>query len=355
VAAAALADAVADLRELDPNHVGEVVVAPSGPFLFVDAAKVAERLVRTIPDIVARRLAEAGVSDAVVAPADREGPLIQLSLVPRAVVLRLYPPPPVERHTDAEMPLPWLDEAWSWVSEGLDADSDVMAKISLVEFRLAAAEAPAFLYQSHRARAQSAMVVSGDLEGHLRGASAFLCYDEPNLILAGGGPAATDDDMVALVERFQEVARRLAPSLAYAFVSIAPTFGTLAFPSQSTDWSRQGGVKSSPLVDQLCDEIVLDAFPYQVLGPGHVARLGGVPPGASSLAGGRVELAVGDPASWLFDPSADTYGRRDLSALRRDPQVQHQARRLLSPCLVRMEEFWDLYRSRIAHNDDLDA
>ncbi|MGI8758885.1 MAG: hypothetical protein ACR2K0_06220 [Acidimicrobiales bacterium] len=48
-AAAALSDAVADLRALDPNHVGEVVVAPSGPFLFVDAAKVSERLVRTSP------------------------------------------------------------------------------------------------------------------------------------------------------------------------------------------------------------------------------------------------------------------------------------------------------------------
>ncbi|MGI8758886.1 MAG: hypothetical protein ACR2K0_06225, partial [Acidimicrobiales bacterium] len=118
---------------------------------------------------MARRLAEAGVSDAVVAPADREGPLIELGAVPRAVVLRLYPPPPVERHQNAEMPAPWLDEAWAWVSEGLDGDSldddsEVMAQISLVEFRLAAAEAPAFLRQAHRARAQRAMVVTGDLE-----------------------------------------------------------------------------------------------------------------------------------------------------------------------------------------------
>jgi hypothetical protein len=105
-------------------------------------------------------------------------------------------------------------------------------------------------------------------------------------------------------------------------------------------------------VDEFCDEIVLDAFPYQVLGPGHLARLGGVPAGARAVAAGRVELAVGEPASWLIDPSVDTYGRRDFSDLRRDPQVQHQARDLLGPCLVRRDDFWALYRARIARNDN---
>lgn len=244
------------MSALDPNYVREVVVAPSGPFLFIDAP-IAEHLVRTIPDIVARHLAEAGVRDAVIAPADREGPLTGLRGVPRAVVLRLYPSPThVER---AEMPALWLEEAWAWVSEGLDGDRHVMAQISLVEFRLDPAEAPAFLDQARRSRSDGATVVTGDLEGCLRGASASFFYSPPHLALAGGGPAATDGDMVALVERLQEVARRLAPSTAYSFVSIAPTFD-LFTGAHSTEWSWQGGVEPGPFADQFCDEIVLDAF-----------------------------------------------------------------------------------------------
>jgi hypothetical protein len=135
-------------------------------------------------------------------------------------------------------------------------------------------------------------------------------------------------------------------------VSILPTFDVFTSASHSTEWSWQGGADSGPFGDHLCDEIVLDAFPYQVLGPGHMARLGDPPAGARALSEGRVELTVGDPASWLIDPSAETYGQHDLSSLRRDPQVQHQARRLLGPCLVRQNEFWDLYRSRIDHNDE---
>jgi hypothetical protein len=49
----------------------------------------------------------------------------------------------------------------------------------------------------------------------------------------------------------------------------------------------------------VADELVLDAFWYQVLGPGHLRRLGRRPPGAAPLPSGRVELTLGEARTWL--------------------------------------------------------
>ena len=38
---------------------------------------------------------------------------------------------------------------------------------------------------------------------------------------------------------------------------------------------------------------------YQILSPERLRRLGGPPPGAAELPGGRVELTVGEPEQWL--------------------------------------------------------
>jgi hypothetical protein len=48
---------------------------------------------------------------------------------------------------------------------------------------------------------------------------------------------------------------------------------------------------------------------YQVLSGTQLARLGGPPPGAAELAGGRFELTIGEPEQWVP-------GHRDHDAIR---------------------------------------
>ncbi len=82
-AAEALARAATDIFNLDggwrsapnltprdrnnPSFVSDVIPARSGPFIKIDCGYTPYRLCKTIPDVVARRLTEAGVEDAVIA------------------------------------------------------------------------------------------------------------------------------------------------------------------------------------------------------------------------------------------------------------------------------------------------
>ncbi|HVL99535.1 MAG TPA: hypothetical protein VM324_09625, partial [Egibacteraceae bacterium] len=117
--------------------------------------------------------------------------------------------------------------------------------------------------------------------------------------------------------------------------TVEPTFAAFGGSSHGTDWawSDAQGMRSGPWSDRLLDEVVLDAFWWQLLGPGHLRRLGGPPPGARPLAAGRVELAVGDPADWLFaQPPEGPW--HNFAKWRRDPWVYARARDLLQPCLL---------------------
>jgi len=50
-----------------PNMVTEVLPTPQGPFIFIDGGASPYAALRTIPDILAKHLRQAGVSDAVIA------------------------------------------------------------------------------------------------------------------------------------------------------------------------------------------------------------------------------------------------------------------------------------------------
>jgi hypothetical protein len=357
-AARALARSEPELGALGANVVNAAVPTPTGPYQFIDAPSVASKRLGEILDIVARHLEAEGVDDALLALAgDEEGPLLSLGQVPRAAVLRLYPPPPLVQRFQrerAELPTEWVDRAWAWAGRDLGQEDSVLARMGLVDFELAASQARAFLDQGHRALVHNCLVVSGELTERLRGVNGCFFGTEPSLVVAFGGPAASDDELLVHVEELIGLARELASEVGYALVSLDPHFGAFAQGPHYSDWAATGG--SSPdHTEILCDELVLEAFPYQILGPRHLARLGGPPPGSKPLDGDRVELAIGEPSSWLLDPSPgepDPYIITWLGSLqRRDPSIQERARQILAPCLMRNDEMFSLLRARKAEND----
>ena len=165
------------------------------------------------------------------------------------------------------------------------------------------------------------------------------------MAIAAGGPDLGDDELLGSFERLCEMARRLAPAASYGYVRFGPHAD---LHSASTEWSGEGGpqIEAGWALD-LRDEMAFDAFPYQILGPGHLARLGGPPPGAEDLGGGRVGVAIGDPASWLYDLSVPRWTHPyPMSTVTRDPDIRAKARRLLGPCLLTELEAWDLNIAR---------
>jgi hypothetical protein len=81
----------------------------------------------------------------------------------------------------------------------------------------------------------------------------------------------------------RDLARRLAPEVAYAFVAFEPSFRDLvARPHQAeADQAGQDPVATA----RLAGAHVADAYWYQVLSPGHLRGLGELPAGAQPLPG----------------------------------------------------------------------
>jgi hypothetical protein len=342
----------------------EVERIPSGPFVMVVDREDGRRRLLAVPEVVARHLEDAGV-DGTVACIEQGGLLTSslwgLPTLGPAVVCRLYPPPPeIEEDPPTTVPDGWLAEAAAWLTDGLDGAHPLWSEVGLVEFSLAAGGVAGFLEQQRRHR-RSALVVAarprpddaseapvapvdpgwfcGDLPGPpLRAAALCRGPSSCHLALGAGGPGASD--LPAVVEAFTALARRLAAEVAYAFVDVSPTF------------LRFAGLHH-PL-EPFCDEAVFDGFPYQVLGPGHLERLGGPPAGARMLAGGRVEVAAGDLAPWIDEGT----GGRGANLGPRRGMLRGPVQRLLQPCLaldggVLRQERWERVKRRRLDLDDL--
>lgn len=84
---------------------------------------------------------------------------------------------------------------------------------------------------------------------------------------------------------------------------------------------RRAGEIEFTSFTRVCDEIVLDGYWHQLLGPGHLARLGGPPEGSVPIGNGWASLTVGEPEVW-----AGGGAQRD--------HLRAQARALLAPCLL---------------------
>ena len=122
-----------------------------------------------------------------------------------------------------------------------------------------------------------------------------------------------------MIDEFKELGRRASAGLAYACLD----FGSWNFPRQSSwSWFSQGG-EHAEILEPLYDEFVPDGYHWQILGPGHVRRLGRVPAGAANLPDDRIELTLGEPVDWLNETRAAGRG-------------------LLAPCL-----FTDSYASTL--------
>lgn len=353
-------DSVPNLSPLDansPQYVSEVLPSAYGPFVMIDGGHVPYRVLRTIPDIVARHLEVAGVTEATIACPREGGPLINLfsaSLAecpPIAVTLHLYPPPPRRWNGRSLVPDGWLQEAAAWVATGMGDPQLVNVKVVTIEFPLQPSDVAAFLGQIRNVEGE-ALVISGELGRRMRGASGWFIAAEPALTIGVGGPGLTDTDLLSAFWDLVDLARRLARDVGYAVVSFEPSADALHHSRPISDWELRGGEGD---VIEMCDEYVADGYPYQILGPGHLERLGGLPPGARPLEGGRVELVLGEPADWLIELPAQGWWdwRTGEPIRRRDPEVQERSRKLLAPCLVRKGEIGRRRVKRLAKHDGL--
>jgi hypothetical protein len=170
-------------------------------------------------------------------------------------------------------------------------------------------------------------VVTGELTSRIRTASISFGA-APHVAIAGGGPRCDDDGLLARFELLVEVARELAGECAYACVDFEDTFAELGTGLSHADWALEGGAPPNLVAGRLGDRFVPEAYPMQVLGPGHLERLQAGRPHPSwgrALAGDRRELLIGEPVDWL--PTSD---------VRLDVRADGWA--LLAPAMLRADQ-----------------
>jgi hypothetical protein len=299
---------VDDAVDVEGPVISRAVVAPGGPLLRVARLAATEQQLRSVADLVVRRLEEAGVADAVVEAPEPGGALDRLDGCPNAVVLRIFPAPAGDRGV---LPASWIDIACEWVLGDLAPSDLVPMRLLAVEFDVAVADAPAVVHQASLARAWCD-VVNGSLTDRVRTASITFGRT-PHVALAAGGPACDSSALLARFDLLCEVARELAADVAYACVDVEPTFEGIGLGLDSGGWRQHGGAAPNLVAGELCDVLVPDVFPYQILGKGHLARLGQQaddpehPAIGEPIADGHVEVLIADPADWLpiYDVRAD--------------------------------------------------
>lgn len=309
-------------------YVSEVIPSPSGPFIYVDAAGLPDDLLEQIPRLVTRRLEDAGLSTAAVVSPPLGGDLDHLAETPREAALHLLPAPVPGLRGRAEMPEQWLEEAVNWLRPVSQNDDRLLVSIRSVQVELDL-DSVSRLLGSLRVAREACVAVAGDLDVQVGGANVTHKV-HPCLVLAAGGPAATDDDLLQAVERLKNIGRRLAPEVAYAFVGIQPTMFALASGRPPPDWAS--GLAAPDLVWRASDEVVLDAFHWQILSTGHLLRLEHVPDHAEPLDAGRVEVTLGDADDWLPGESHE--------------EIRAQGRRTFAGCLLQHNEALLLLQER---------
>lgn len=281
-----------------PAMVTEPLETPIGPFIAIEAADWPTRLLRRIVEVVVESLDDAGVDHAVVAVPTEAGPWRTRGITERAATLHLYVQPTHRLAEYPEFPQPWLESAWSWLEPIASSTGTVWLKINHAILEVPWQRVDSVVERYLDAALVSCSVVAFSEDESLCRPARCDFGMAASLKLAGGGPGTDDRALVEEAHRLIEIGRSLAPDVAYAPLTLSAGFFDIYTGNETTQDVPKA--QHHPVnVWRVCDVAVGDAFPYQILGPGHHDRLGRWPPGAVEIPGGRAELFVGELTDWL--------------------------------------------------------
>ena len=351
--AAALERATTDIRNLDagwesapnlaperknnPAYVSDVIVVPSGPLIYVDGGHVPHEVLVRVPFLVESRLIEAGIEHATLTSPDDRDPLTPRTRGPFVASLAVYPPLPWSYSGQPpEYPRSWFDLIRSWVGRP-QPDEPVWVVMGL-PFQHPIGEI-ARLREMWRPQACPELKIGTGNETSTWREVRLDSGTAPCMRFTTSGPGLSSPELArAEFEELREIARSAAPECVYAIGGVGPQ----RCPEEPRRRrSRRFGRRGS-----LCDVIVWTVAPYQILGPGHIERLGEPPAGAVQLENGRWELELGPLYDWVLDPGSPDEGRRDPRVARWREHYR-RGQEVLRPCLVNDRVAERLYRERL--------
>ncbi|MFI7606694.1 hypothetical protein ACIBTV_16355 [Micromonospora sp. NPDC049366] len=307
-----------------PAFVSAPIPVPGAQLLIVDFGRLPAEQVLAVPELLVRRLYDAGVCDATVSVTrpGQVGAVRDFGPSARCYLRgRLGPP-----FNDVPGPPPWplLDVALEWLHGTRRPAEELSALVLGLQVPLTAetARPVTAAVLSTLPTATALTVLAGDLTDRLVAATLGRDRTLPaaTLTVASADPLLAD--LPGRMRGLRDVLRGHASALLWAGVDAEPDSERALSPQ----WSQRPPVPGSPVtrrpgVELLADVLVPDAMWFQILSAGHLARLGGLPPGATPLPHGRAELTIGEAEQWLP-------GHPDADAVRAEGHA------LLAGCLV---------------------
>ena len=216
-------------------------------------------------------------------------------MVGPSITLCMFPDPPATGIGKySAVPKEWVEEVWSWLlARSVGAQS--LTVRTMVPFSVDVMAAKQLLDDARNGRLGDFAVVSAANARQTAVVQGYFAWGQ--LACSTVFTSSRLDDLVQAADQLKDLARHLASGAALAYLALEPHLGNqlTVFPYSSDDPMR-GSLQSTA---QLTDELLFDVFPWQILGPRHIGRLGTTPRGAVGLPNGRYELGFGELGDWL--------------------------------------------------------
>lgn len=280
-----------------PSYVAEPVTIPGGQLLVIDYSATPQRLCRLTPAILGRHLERAGVRDAQIGLApelseQRYGILGSFTPVARGSMRAPGDRYPAGGFLGVPLAPRFLDLATHWLGGRYEPGMEMLD--------LVISTGVPVTWDNLRSVAEGVLASGGyttlivsDLA--TRAATAVLgTFAGRGISLAAAGAGWTPGQVAGQMRELRAIVREVAAEVDWAGVTAhaaARRAPNVYVPRMAPDESEVGPM--------WC----------QVLSGAQLARLGGPPPGAVELAGGRFELTIGEPEQWVP-------GHRDHDAVR---------------------------------------
>lgn len=318
------------------SYVSEVMDTPSGPMVLMDAKglrpKELERLLESLLDAAERVGLDSGVLQ--VPPPDRQ--LDWLSSVRLASFGLVVPPSDLTTtgRSFIEVPPRWVEVGVDWVRE--PGWGPVVVGVAGVGAEIDLASLGTWL---SAVRPGKVRVTAGAVETGMRAlvVSSGLTATHVSFASMGRAWGPAEHEVEAL--HIRDAVRACASEAAYGFVGPVPRLRDFGVAKYDIDTPFHPGFRSPRLFQDLPDVVAVDAFWYQVLGPGHLARTGPLPD-TEDLGDGKVGLSIGEFGAWLDDLEIERSSPMEPGPLR------SAGRAMLAGCFLSREEAQTLRNDR---------
>lgn len=282
--------ALPEISRLAPADAPAVLMGPfrlpDGCLLLADFEAVTPPDARAqIPDILARHLDQDGITEAEISTASQVGSRYDVpgSFTP---VARAWLAGPGLSRGSGIFPVlepAIVDAGTRWLSDRLAPGAELRAILAGLDVPVAPEALDAVLAGARRGGTYAMTAVATDFSS-FAASTVFGEFLATGISLSAAGASWTAAEVTAQMRAQREIIRSSAAgeSLAWA--------GVTAQPGGRFVFTANPGARDYRMVGPVW---------YQLLSADQLQRMGGQPPGATGLPGGRVEVTIGEPEQWL--------------------------------------------------------